>query len=597
MMNHEAIAVYARLRDQYTGEHQAISRRHRNLGLIRLLVVLLVLWCFYTYFSGSNPLWLVPGLLALGIFVYLVRLHRAMGLQKIRLATLLQINKEELAYLEEGALPFTDGQTYRDEHHAYTADLDIFGHRSLYQHLNRTATQMGQDRLAKDLKVMLPEALIRDRQQAVAELGPLLAQRQEIYTAGRMAHDSRERYEGLLQWTEREEPPVNKLLLVSAYIVPAALIVVLLLYAVFRLPLYSDIALRLFPVNLFLFALCAGRIKKAIAGTEQVNETLSAYAAIFRQIESAGWQSPYLKQLQEKLKEKGVVASMQLQRLAAIYKGMETVQNPFAAVITNGLYLYHVHLLQRLSRWKKAYAGLIPLWLEVIGEVETGNSLANLYYNNPSFCFPALNREEQISFRALGHPLIREERRICNDIAFDEHRFVILTGSNMSGKSTFLRTLGVNMVLAGMGSPICAQAATIQPLPVLVSMRQSDSLADSESYFFAEVKRLRAIMDRLEQEACFVLLDEILRGTNSDDKRSGTIGVIRKIIAKKAIGAIATHDLEVCLTTAEYPAALCNKCFEVEIIDNELVFDYTLREGICKNKSATFLMQKMKIIG
>ena len=152
------------------------------------------------------------------------------------------------------------------------------------------------------------------------------------------------------------------------------------------------------------------------------------------------------------------------------------------------------------------------------------------------------------------------------------------------------------MVLTGMGAPVCASRANVHPLPVLVSMRLSDSLSDSESYFFAEIKRLKQIMDELEQQPAFVLLDEILRGTNSDDKRNGTIEVVKKIIAKKAIGAIATHDIEVCLTTNDYPNTLTNKCFEVEIIDNELHFDYRLRNGICKNRSATFLMKKMGVI-
>ena len=152
------------------------------------------------------------------------------------------------------------------------------------------------------------------------------------------------------------------------------------------------------------------------------------------------------------------------------------------------------------------------------------------------------------------------------------------------------------MILSGMGAAVCATKANVHPMPVLVSMRLSDSLSDSESYFFAEIKRLKQIMDQLENKPSFVLLDEILRGTNSDDKRNGTIEVIKKVIAKKALGAIATHDIEVCLTTNDFPDILINKCFEVEIIDNDLHFDFVLRNGICKNKSATFLMKKMGVI-
>jgi DNA mismatch repair ATPase MutS len=207
-----------------------------------------------------------------------------------------------------------------------------------------------------------------------------------------------------------------------------------------------------------------------------------------------------------------------------------------------------------------------------------------------------LNATYEIAFENLSHPLLNPQTRVGNTVTFRPQSFLILTGSNMSGKSTFLRSLGVNMVLAGMGAPVCATKACIHPLPILVSMRLSDSLSDSESYFFAEIKRLKQIMNGLEESPAFVLLDEILRGTNSDDKRNGTIEVVKKVIGKKAIGAIATHDIEVCLTTNEFPQILANKCFEVEIKNDELYFDYQLRDGICQNKSATFLMKKMDII-
>ena len=166
----------------------------------------------------------------------------------------------------------------------------------------------------------------------------------------------------------------------------------------------------------------------------------------------------------------------------------------------------------------------------------------------------------------------------------------------MSGKSTFLRALGVNMLLASMGLPVCAQKATIHPMPLLVSMRLSDSLSAGKSYFFAEINRLRSIMETLAQAPCFVLLDELLRGTNSEDKQSGTFKIIEKMVLLKAIGVIATHDLEVCALSEKYPKVLQNKCFESQIVHGELYFDYTLKEGICQNKNATFLMEKMGII-
>ena len=271
------------------------------------------------------------------------------------------------------------------------------------------------------------------------------------------------------------------------------------------------------------------------------------------------------------------------------------MNNVFGAALLNGVMLYHFQALKSLFNWKKEHSGLIVLWLDVIAETEALSSFANLYYNNPDFTFPVLNTENKIEFKNLAHPLLKKDGRIGNDINFKPD-FIILTGSNMSGKSTFLRSLGINMVLTGAGAPVCSEKAEVHPLPVLVSMRLSDSLSDSESYFFAEVKRLRFIMDELKEKKAFVLLDEILRGTNSDDKRTGTIKVIKKMIALSATGAIATHDIEVCALTDEYPQKLINRCFEAQIENNELYFDYRLRDGICKNKSATFLMEKMGVI-
>ncbi|HUH25008.1 MAG TPA: hypothetical protein VLY87_00135, partial [Flavobacterium sp.] len=204
--------------------------------------------------------------------------------------------------------------------------------------------------------------------------------------------------------------------------------------------------------------------------------------------------------------------------------------------------------------------------------------------------------QANIRFEELGHPLISKEKRVRNSIDFSQKKFVILTGSNMSGKSTFLRTVGINLVLSYAGAPIDAKNAHVYPLPLWVSMRLTDSLSDSESFFFAEVKRLKQIVTEAEKQPIFVLLDEILKGTNSDDKKTGTVGVIEKLHHLNTKGMIATHDLEVCQTTERHLETMTNKCFEVEIIDNELHFDYLLKDGVCQNKNATFIMKKMEII-
>lgn len=586
--------TYRKNRATYKEQHAALSRRYNRLSLLRLCAALLALTALAGYLSRAEPYLLGCAFASGAAFVLLLRYHHKTGLQRARQKMLWQINEEELAFLEGGTLPFPEGSEYRDEQHAYAADLDIFGPRSLYQHLNRTATRMGSDRLAAALLRPAAAAEIRLCQEAVAQWSGKPEERQQFYASARLAADGRAAYEQLLRWAAQKDKPLPAWLRMLCYLLTALLAGLLITYLATREVQYRDWALRLCVLNLLVFSFRMKQIKKALWSTDKVQELLQEYAAMLQQIEAMPQPSEKIQQLRNTLQQTG--AGQQLHKLAKLYAGLETIQNPFAATISNALYFNHIHLLHRLLQWKQRHAVHIPVWLGIIGEIEMLGSLANFRYNNPGYAFPQLNEQGKIAFRELGHPLIPAGKRVCNNIRFDPCRMVILTGSNMSGKSTFLRTLGINMVLAGTGSAVCAAAAELQPLPVLVSMRQADSLADSESYFFAEVKRLRYIMEQAQAGPSFVLLDEILRGTNSDDKRSGTIGVIEKMAGLDTIGVIATHDLEVCQLTGRYPAILSNKCFEVEITADGLEFDYKLREGVCHNKSATFLMKKMHII-
>jgi ABC-type multidrug transport system fused ATPase/permease subunit len=595
-MQEETIGGYTNRQKKYKEEYEATGRSHYRLGLARLVVLLASAATFYLYYRDDTWRYLVAGVALAAVFVVLVRIQQQVHRKKLLAQELMRINEEEAGYLREGMLPFADGSRFKDPGHAYAADLDIFGDRSLYQHLNRTDTEMGGNALAQALLKRQEAAAIPQRQQAVAEMSGHLDIRQRLYATARITPDSDDSYRRLMRWAAAEEAPLSIVLRILAYVLPAVLGVFIIMYVATGADIWWSLITYIVPVNVAVFFIALKRIKRAIAGTDPVQKTLVSYAELLRQIEDAPFTAPYLKGLQERLIYNGSKASTHLQQLARIYASMENVQNPFAAMGMNGLYLHHIHMLHKLIVWKKAYAAQIELWLSMIGEMEVLGSLANQHFNNPSFCFPELNENAVVAFTELGHPLIPARKRVCSNISFAGQRFVVLTGSNMSGKSTFLRTLGVNIVLAGAGGVVCAATAKLQSMDLHVSMRQSDSLADNESYFFAEVKRLQHIISRLSDGPCFVLLDEILRGTNSDDKRSGTVGVIEKIIRTRAIGAIATHDLEVCLTTDEHPDVLVNKCFEVETESDELVFDYKLRDGICRNKSATFIMKKMKII-
>lgn len=586
---------YELLKTQHQEKAERINKNYNLVSAIRLAIAIGVIGCLYYYTQSQNIL-LMLGMVLLTIsFLFLIKVHQKLSWKKKMEKELIDINGDEIAYLIREKISFENGSSYNDPKHDYSYDLDIFGENSLFQNLNRTGTYSGESRLASSLLSILPNEEILENQEAIKELSPKLEWRQNLLAIGKVNQDSKESFDELVSWSKRRSSKIPGFIQLFSFISPITVIGFLAIYNILDIAIFLNLGLLLFVINLLVLASQLRRVNQESIGSGKIDKIIKQYSLIISEIEKENFQSRKLQDLKNKLGS-NTTASKSIDQLSSLFGRMDNIMNAFSWIF-NGIILYHIHTLKSLQKWKSNYADDIPVWLEVIGEFEALSSLANFHYNNPTYSFPIINESNELNFENLGHPLINQESMVSNSVSFNENSFFILTGSNMSGKSTFLRTLGINMILGSIGAPVCASKASIHPLHVLVSMRLSDSLNDSESYFFAEVKRLKEIMDTLEQRKCFVLLDEILRGTNSDDKQTGTIGVIKKIISKQAVGAIATHDLEVCLTTNEYPDILANKCFEVEIVNNDLHFDYKLRDGICQNKSATFLMEKMEIIG
>ena len=587
--------IYTSIEAKHQSELDQMNRKYSLYGLLRFSMLLIIGVCIY-YILKTNQLllWLPAGLALVG-FLIIMRFHQKLADAMLLKQTLIDINKEEISYLKHESIPFKNGIEFLDTQHNYSYDLDFFGDRSLYHNLNRTGTFIGSSSLAELLQSLLPNQPIEANQAAIKELSSKIDWRQSILALSKLTNDDQKMYHQLIRWS-KTGGQVSKSLKLQSFILPMIFILVGIVSIILNNAAIQYIAGFLFIANLFVFFRNLKTIKQELFSVDKVHEIINKYAIVLKEIENQSFSSEKLNHLKNELKYKDGFASDEIKNLSDLFSSLGSIQNMMGAVIMNGISLYHIHVYHSLIKWKLEHAKEIEKWMQVLGEIETLNSLANFSYNNPEFCFPTLNENYNIEVNAIGHPLLNREVRICNDISFNDNKFIILTGSNMSGKSTFLRSLGVNMVLAGIGSPICASSANIHPLNVFVSMRLSDSLADNESYFFAEVKRLHHIMEQLKGKRGFVLLDEILRGTNSDDKRSGTIEVIKKMVEYEAIGAVATHDIEVCKTTEQYPNYLVNKRFETEIVNNELIFDYKIKDGVCQNKSAYFLMKQMGVI-
>lgn len=588
---------YNERKSDYLQELKKLTTRYNIISVSRLLMAVAFLVSGYYALKAENPAILLCCMAFCMVeFILLMNRHVLVRNKRLRAEAIVKINQDEMDYLEGKNIPFHDGTAFADHNHPYTHDLDFFGAKSLFHNLNRTKTFKGNEKLAVLLKYILPNDAIVRNQQAVKELASKPEFRQEVMALGMVKRDSESAYNRLMLWINGNSGSFSFAAKGIMYTAPGLFIAFCLGYAFTGKGIYSDVAAGLFSFNLLFALIYLKAIKNEIKDIAEIDEIIHHYGLIIETIEKEAFESEKLNALQQIFAQGNKKASKEIKRLAVLFSRLDSINNVFGAILFNGILLFHLYSLKALWQWKKQHAADIVSWLDAIAEIEALGSFANLYFNNPDFVFPELNADYRIEFENLAHPLIKKENRVGNSVTFDTG-FMILTGSNMSGKSTFLRSLGVNMVLAGAGAPVCASKAAVHPLPVLVSMRLADSLTDNESYFFAEVKRLKYIMDEQEGKRAFVLLDEILKGTNSDDKHSGIIGVIKKMLGFEAMGAIATHDVEVCSLAEQYPDKLVNRCFEAQIVNNELYFDYQLRNGICKNKSATFLMEKMGVIG
>ncbi len=472
---------YKSFTEEYTSDYLKLNKQYNLVSILRFIAVISFLYSAYLYSKTAQTTPLLALIIAFISFVVLMKIHQKLTWNRKIKKELININTTEIDYLEKRELPFDNGIEYNNTAHAYSHDLDIFGTKSLFQHLNRTATYIGKTTLANLLLSLLPNHQIIENQQAIHELNKKITWRQHILALAKLTNDTKKTYTNLIQWATSTSPKIPTLVIALSYITPFLTLVCFVLFLFTDTPKLEYSFGLLFTFNLMILGSQLKKINYELAQSGQIDQTLKQYSLLLSEIENEKFQTEKLKELQQQLNGNSILASKQIQKLSNLFSNLDSVNNLIGSLLFNGFFLFHLHSLKALHNWKKQHAHEIKLWLAVIGEFETLNSLANFSYNNPNYTYPKLNTTFEIELDNLAHPLLNPENRVSNNIQFNTQKFIILTGSNMSGKSTFLRTLGINMVLTGIGSPICSSKANIHPLPVLVSMRLSDSLSDSES--------------------------------------------------------------------------------------------------------------------
>ncbi|MGJ7030535.1 MutS-related protein [Niabella hirudinis] len=589
--------IYKERAERFSKNAGLLQQKLGWLSFSRLLFFAVFIYLLYRATQTGAAATIATAVFFFIAFIIVVKWYDRLLQKTAYYKALAKYNTDEIAFLNTNQSPYPNGKGYEDPHHPYSYDLDLFGEGGLYAHLNRCSTSFGREELAR-LLLNPDTATIIQRQEAIKELAAMNDFRQQLYASGSLQENREKELNQLMTWVSSSKTGISKPLYLFLMLFPLVTIGSLLYYMFIS---DSNEAFRIiylsFVLNLFIAFSFGKKIAAQLTVSTSVNKILVAYKDQLQRIEDQSFNTPLLRTYQQQLKQDVPAASRQLHQLASLFEYLESIVNLVVSILLNGLLLFHVHILYRLGIWKKKHGAHIAGWLEVIGQFEALSSLGNFSFNNPGNCFPEISAKPTLSATDLGHPLIRPGKRICNDVSFQQQKFVILTGSNMSGKSTFLRTVGMNLVLARSGAPVTASRFVFFPFDVYVSMRITDSLQESESFFYAELKRLQTIVQHLQKgNNTFVILDEILRGTNSNDKRNGTIGLIQKMVGFDTFGIIATHDVVVADLIQDYPDYISNKAFESEIVNDELIFDYKLKDGVCTKLSASYLMKKLGVI-
>ncbi|HEX3006747.1 MAG TPA: hypothetical protein VHO90_03930 [Bacteroidales bacterium] len=572
-----------------------LKKKENRLSAGRLILFLFSFFLFYIFFSTSVALSVI--LLTVGLFSlgWLIRYQNGVIAEKEYYQHLTTINELELKSLEGDYSSYPDGSEYVNKSHPYTHDLDIFGKASLFQYINRTISKPASDMLAGWLKSPAsPEEIVR-RQEAVAELKDMADWRQKLMALGYQYKDAANHPKAVLSWINSPEGFLGRKFLQIALVLLTLVTLTIAVLVIKGLPV--AILVVMLGVNMIVNYKYLKMVNTLHQQVSKSYDMLQSYGDAIRLIESQSFRSRKMTLLLENLKGKGSASGI-IKRLSSLVNKFDLRLNVMVSLPLNIFFFWDIHFCFALERWKKRNAGSISTWFASMAEVEVLSGIANMSFNNPGWTMPKVIEDYfRLEARNMGHPLIPHGRRVNNDFTIDgSGKIVLVTGSNMSGKSTFQRTCGVNMILAFAGAPVCADHFEVSRVNILTSMRISDSLEDNTSSFYAELKRLAMIIHESEvNRNVFLLLDEILRGTNSNDRHIGSEALIRQLIQQDTTAIVATHDLSLSELENELPARIDNYNFDVKIMGEELFFDYKLNHGICKSLNASILMKKMGI--
>lgn len=587
----QPLQFYILEKELFEQELSSLKKKLATSSTFRLLIFLVTTFGVY-FFFGNVQLTLLVSLVGIVIFLYLVSKHTDLQYKRDLTIKLIEINETEIKALNGDYNSLDEGKEFIDPTHFYSYDIDLFGRGSFFQYCNRTVTNEGK----KELANLLTENTISNietKQEGIKELAYVPKWRQHFSGIASLVKVQNPA-KVVIHWIHNYKSVFPQFL--SFLPLVFSIISLLLITLVSFQMLSSQLLIIWFFIGIGISGLYFKRVNSLYEDASKAKRTFKQYHKLLHEIELATFSADILKGKQQAIQTESQKASLIFAKFSKTLDALDQRNNMLMAVLGNAFLLWDLQQAFKIEQWIENYSDKVETWFEVISFFDAQNSLATLVFNNPNFIFPKINRDQKvISAQNLGHPLLNSSIRVNNNFSIENQQFFIITGANMAGKSTFLRTVSLAIVMANIGLPVCAEKFDYSPIKLITSMRTTDSLTDDESYFFSELKRLKFIVDKIEDENYLIVLDEILKGTNSTDKAIGSKKFVQKLVASNSTGVIATHDLSLCDIEKDL-SEVKNYYFDAEIVNDELCFDYTLKEGVCKNMNASFLLKKMDII-
>jgi len=583
----------------YQKEFKALDKKDKQLSIIRFaLFAVCMALIIYAVNNQAGVLLFTVLLSLIVLFGFMLRVHNQVKFKKNLSIHLSKLNEEELQRLSGNFSGLSQGDVYFERDHPYAPDLDIFGSNSLFQLIIRSRLLHSQNLAAKWMLNPANRETILQRQEATKELAEMANWRQEFTAYGMNAElaQSANQLSNFAVWMSTRNDFVEKpFWKIIGWLMPSISLLLIMGIWLFELP-YQVLFAPLI-INAFFLKVTLNPLFKMTKNFEKVSKSLAMYGHLFASIETNEFESNRLKSLKEKLFNNQHLASKSIRRLGAILDQLQNRANMLYMPI-NALFLLDLFWLRQGEKWKRKNRNESIKWFEAVHEFDVLSDMASFAFANPKYAYPEIvNANFNFKAGGLGHPLIHSSKRISNSFKFKNKGFVgLITGSNMSGKSTFLRTVGLNLTMAQMGLPVCAKSFSFSLTRLFTGMRTTDSLEESVSSFYAELERIKSLLDSInDDEPMMYLLDEILKGTNSDDRNRGSISLINQLNQKNALGLISTHDLTLS-SLEEGNSLIKNYSFNSTIEGDEILFDYKLTDGPCRSFNASKLMEKMGII-